>query len=151
MPTKRPHTPIQLPDHILRERAEIARRLKAARWLAGEITKKDKGQVAHQVTPLPASELCDREPLKSNGIGPDIIGRAERMERTTRPYELKLIAEAIGVAPGWFELATPLDAAASLLQGATQAAQEPDPKPGASAADDDEPGRPGQAGEGAGA
>ena len=67
------------------ERAEVSRRLKAARALAG----------------VKVSELAEREPLRANGITANLIGETERQERDARPMELRVIAEALDLPP-WF-------------------------------------------------
>lgn len=82
-------------------RAEIARRLKAARWLAGGCRTKNGGNGVEPVA-LTAEELADRQPLKSNGITAYRIGTIERMEHHTPPMELDAIADALGVARRYF-------------------------------------------------
>jgi transcriptional regulator with XRE-family HTH domain len=67
------------------ERAEVSRRLKAARALAG----------------VKVSELAEREALRANGITANLIGETERQERDARPMELRVIAEALDL-PSWF-------------------------------------------------
>jgi transcriptional regulator with XRE-family HTH domain len=67
------------------ERADISRRLKAARALAG----------------VKVAELADRQQLRANGITANLVGEIERQERDARPMELRVIAEALEL-PGWF-------------------------------------------------
>jgi transcriptional regulator with XRE-family HTH domain len=67
------------------DRAEVSRRLKAARALAG----------------IKVTELAAREPLRANGITANLIGETERQERDARPMELRVIAEALDL-PAWF-------------------------------------------------
>lgn len=78
------------------DRAEVSRRLKAARWLAGGLD--DKGRPV----PLSPDELAAREPLVSNGISANAIAEIERMYKDARPMELRELAEALGMAPWWF-------------------------------------------------
>lgn len=87
-------------------RAEIARRLKAARWLAGDTTIDAKGK--RRPTALSPQELAMRSPLPENNITASLIGSIERMERHTPPMELDALAGALGVPSDYFsaELST---------------------------------------------
>lgn len=76
--------------------AEVSRRLKAARWLAGGID--EKGRPA----PLSPQELAAREPLVRNGITANAIMEIEQLIRRPRPMELRTIAEALGLRGDWF-------------------------------------------------
>jgi transcriptional regulator with XRE-family HTH domain len=91
----------------LNRRAEIARRLKAARWLAGSIRGNDRGKTGYEVFPLSTDDLAAREQLARNGITATRLGAIERMERHTPPMELQAIADALGVPRTWFELDAP--------------------------------------------
>lgn len=70
------------------DRAEVSRRLKAARALRG----------------IKVTELATREPLKRNGITANLVGETERQERDAREMELRVIAEALDL-PATFLLA----------------------------------------------
>lgn len=82
-------------------RAEIARRLKAARWLFGEHREKRSGKGFEAVS-LSAEKLAELEPLPSNEITAYRIGTIERMEHHTPPMELNAIADALGIAHAYF-------------------------------------------------
>lgn len=88
----------------LERRAEIARRLKAARWIAGSTQPKTdgKGKIPHEVAALSPADLASRHPLPENGITATLIGAIERMERPTKPMELAALAEALGMPREWF-------------------------------------------------
>jgi hypothetical protein len=87
-------------DPELERRAEVARRLKAARWLAGTVRIDEKGKA--RVVALSPQELAERPPLPENEITSHLIGAIERMERPTRPMELTSIAHALRVPKTWF-------------------------------------------------
>lgn len=89
----------------LERRAEIARRLKAARWLAGGIRPTDTGKVGQEVVALSPEALARRAPLAENGISASLIGSIERMERHTQPMELRTIASALDLPGAWFSAA----------------------------------------------
>lgn len=78
------------------DRAEISRRLKAARWLAGGVDEKGR--------PLPLSpeDLAQREQLKRNGITANAISEIERLVKDARPMELREISDALGLSRAWF-------------------------------------------------
>jgi len=84
----------------LARRAEIARRLKAARWLAAEVVPAEKPKLEA----LSPQELARRAPLPENAISANKIGTIERMERRTPPYELRAIAEALGQDADYFSV-----------------------------------------------
>lgn len=116
--------------HELARRAHIAKQLKAARWIAGEL-KPAKGKngkphkvgfVVHQVSQV---DLAKRSPLPENEITGSLIGSIERMERHAAPMELDALAKALGVEPDWFAF-TPgdLDAAEALLRAAASVGRE---------------------------
>jgi transcriptional regulator with XRE-family HTH domain len=96
-----------LDETALRRRAEIARRLKAARWLAGSVASNERGETGYRVTQLSPEDLARRGRLSENGITATLIGAIERMERHTPPMELEAIADALGVPRSWFELEAP--------------------------------------------
>lgn len=77
-------------------RAEISRRLKAARWLRGGLD--EKGRPA----PLSPEDLADHEPLRRNGITANAISEIERMVKSARPMELRELCEALEMPPDWF-------------------------------------------------
>jgi transcriptional regulator with XRE-family HTH domain len=93
-----------LDETALRRRAEIARRLKAARWLAGSVAANERGETGYKVTQLSPEDLARRGRLAENAITATLIGAIERMERHTPPMELEAIADALGVPRSWFEL-----------------------------------------------
>lgn len=86
----------------LERRAEIARRLRAARWLAGGVVESAKGKVDWKIAPLSAADLALREPLVENEVTASLIGAIERMERPTKPMELAALAEALRLPREWF-------------------------------------------------
>lgn len=76
--------------------AEISRRLKAARWLAGGVNDKDQPRA------LDVNELAQRAPLPDNNITANRIREIEQLEAKARPMELDKIAEALGMPADWF-------------------------------------------------
>lgn len=88
----------------IERRATIARRLKAARWLAGGIQATTKGKVRFQVTAMSPDDLAAKDLVGENGITPTLIGAIERMERHTPPMELHAIADALDLPRWWFEV-----------------------------------------------
>jgi hypothetical protein len=60
------------------------------------------GKETCEPTALSAEDLTAREPLVSNGISAYRIGTIERMEHFTPPMELDAIADALGIARGYF-------------------------------------------------
>lgn len=91
-------------EPTLERRAEIARRLKAARWLAGSHRPNNKGKTGRAVTALSLDDLARRPQLIDNAITATLLGAIERMERHTPPMELRAIAEALGLPHSWFEV-----------------------------------------------
>jgi hypothetical protein len=71
-----------LDENALRHRAEVARRLKAARWLAGSVSPSERGKTGYEVR----------------------LGAIERMERHTPPMELQAIAGALRLPVDYFEM-----------------------------------------------
>jgi transcriptional regulator with XRE-family HTH domain len=98
-------------EQSLERRAEVARRLRAARWLAGEHREKPpgkrRGKVEYEIAALSPEDLAKRQPLVENNISATLLGSIERMERHTPPMELDAIARALGVPATWFELDAP--------------------------------------------
>jgi len=76
--------------------AETSRRLKAARWLAGDTDKKGRPKQ------LKIAELAQREPLPENGISKNRLEEIEQMKITAPPMELEKIAVALDVPIEWF-------------------------------------------------
>jgi hypothetical protein len=131
--------------------AEVSRRLKAARWLAGGVDAKGKPKE------LKVSELALRPPLPENGISANRLAEIEQLKITAPPMELEKIEEALGL-PGWFFAESPVGASEEavrragemlgpLLLGAAQAIRqereleppstdEPDRRSGAMGGDD---------------
>jgi hypothetical protein len=114
----------------LQYRAEIARRLKAGRLLAGGIREKATGRVKVEIYALTAAELAGRSPLPENEITASLLGTIERMERHTPPMELQAIAEALGLGRDWFASETPTSSIDLLRQALTDLGLAPDPLPG---------------------
>lgn len=83
-------------------RAEIARKLKAARWIAGGLTPSSTGKSSHAVHALEPKDLAARPPLPDNRITASMIGSIERMERHTTPMELEQIARALRLPRDYF-------------------------------------------------
>lgn len=96
----------------MRRRADVARLLKAGRWLAGglqptqdRVRKRSAGThepVGWKVALLSAAELAQREPLASNWWTADRIGRIERMDHAASPIELDMLERALNL-PGLFD------------------------------------------------
>lgn len=78
-------------------RAEISRRLKAARWLRGGVDEKGR------TTPLSPEALAQLEPLRRNGISANAVAEIERMVKDARPMELREIREALDLPEDWFD------------------------------------------------
>lgn len=78
------------------DRAEVSRRLKAARWLAGGTN--EKGLVA----PLETRDLAQRPQLAENRISANRLEEIEQLKVDARPMELDKIAEAMGLPSSWF-------------------------------------------------
>lgn len=124
-----------LDDHNVCRRAEIARRLKAARWLLGD-AERAKGRdgkphrVGWKAIPVPADRIVARSPLAENGWKADRLGKIERMERNTTPMELDALEVALGL-PGWFSGvgAPPEDAFRRFADGMRRAGEPPDGHP----------------------
>lgn len=88
------HTLRRVADSL--DRAEVSRRLKAARWLAGSVDEKGKP------TPLSPQDLARDKRLIANKISANAIMEFEQTIRTARPMELRELAFALGVGPEWF-------------------------------------------------
>lgn len=73
----------------------ISRRLKAARYLAGNGSDK--------AIPLSAQALAELPVLKENRITKSRIEEIEQMRVDARPIELHTIATALGLPDDWFE------------------------------------------------
>lgn len=96
----------------LHRRAEIAKLLKAGRWICGGLTPTRDAvpersastlePVGCKVRELTHAELVGREPLASSGWTVSKVGRVERMQRETTPIELDAIERALGL-PGLFD------------------------------------------------
>jgi transcriptional regulator with XRE-family HTH domain len=72
--------------------AEVSRRLKVARWLAGDVNEKG------QPSPLSPEELAEFPAVAENGISLNAITEIERVLRPARPMELRILAEALNVS-----------------------------------------------------
>ncbi|MDP2711043.1 MAG: hypothetical protein Q8O56_07470 [Solirubrobacteraceae bacterium] len=101
-----PNDPISALE--LARRAHYARRLKAGKWLAGDLTyaggKDGRGKTkgpSIAVSEIRQIDLAER--LEQVGFTPSKIGSIERMERTTQPYELEPVRKALGLPDGWFD------------------------------------------------
>lgn len=96
----------------LRRRSDIARLLRAGRWLAGALQPaqervQERSATTHtpvgwKVAALSLAELAAREPLASNWWTANKIGRVERMEAEAAPQELDMLERALGL-PGLFD------------------------------------------------
>lgn len=97
---------MELDETALHRRAEIARRLKAARWLAGGVRRSDdeRGKTGWEVYALSTRDLAARPGMAENQLTASKIGTIERMERHTPPMELVVLARALGVPSGWFTI-----------------------------------------------
>lgn len=94
---------IELDEGTAERRAEIARRLKAGRWLAGGLRGGAmRGKTGYEVTALSPKELADRPPLAENEITATKLGAIERMERHATPMELERIALGLGMPADYF-------------------------------------------------
>lgn len=119
----------------LQRRSEIARRLKAARWIRGPVVAAEgkngkKHKVGWKVRELYPDELVAREPLAGNGWTDDRIGAIERMERHTHPLELQALEMALDLPDLFADLDDPatrfVDAA---LWAARQRGEHSEPGP----------------------
>jgi transcriptional regulator with XRE-family HTH domain len=81
--------------------AEVSRRLKAARWLAGGLDEKGKPK------PLSVKELAALRPLPENGISANRLEEIEQMKITAPPMELEKIAQALELPDDWFTAEAP--------------------------------------------
>lgn len=119
-------------------RAEISRRLKAARWLAGDVRESTKGN-GWEAIALTPEELAQRAPLPANQITANKLGTIERMERHTPPMELAAIAEALGLQADWFSVdatAKRVDALDLLTRALADLGLAPGPSQGATLEDE---------------
>lgn len=91
-------------EQQLERRAEIARRLKAGRWLAGSVRENARGKTGYRVAEMSTEDLAQRGELQENGITATLLGSIERMERHTPPMELRAIEDALGLPNGWFDI-----------------------------------------------
>lgn len=78
-------------------REEVSRRLKAARWLAGDVDANGKPRA------LPIADLAQREELVSNRVSANRLEEIEQMKTAARPVELREIARALEVPETWFD------------------------------------------------
>lgn len=142
-------------DQTLQRRAELARRLKAARWLAGGTRPNVKGKAGYEVTALTPEDLAKRPGMAENQITASKIGSIERMERHTPPMEIATIARALGLPETWFasdrrELASS-PAFETLVQLLGDLGLVPDTSQAESPARESGPDHPGRSAEGGGA
>lgn len=93
---------IELDEATLRRRAEVARRLKAARWLAGSTRPTERGKTGYEVTAISPTDLAARPHLTENEISATKLGAIERMERHATPMELERIALGLGMPADYF-------------------------------------------------
>lgn len=132
-------------DQTLTYRAEIARRLKAARWLAGSLQPNDRGRAGWEVVAITADELAARPGMAENQMTASKIGSIERLERHTTPMELEVLARALGFPRDWFSrndpTATRQDALSLLRSALADLGAELAPSPREGEADGGEPGR----------
>lgn len=96
--------------------AEVSRRLKAARWLAGDIDEQGKPKA------LSTRDLAQREPLPSNGISANRIEEIEQLKLADgpRPMELEKIAQALGLPHEWFFADVATAASSAALRSAAE-------------------------------
>lgn len=97
--------------------AEVSRRLKAARWLAGGVDAKGKP------IPLSPRKLAQHERLQRNGISANAIEEFEQLRREPREMELRVITEALELPSTWFSGAV-TDPVADRLQAIEQLLRE---------------------------
>lgn len=76
--------------------AEISRRLKAGRWLAGAMDDDGKPKS------LTTAQLAEHPLLVENGISSNRLQEIEQVKITPPPMELEQIARALGLDRGWF-------------------------------------------------
>lgn len=118
----------------LHRRAEVAKLLKAGRWIcAGLAPTRDHvparsaasaQPVGWKVRELTVAELAAREPLASNGLTETMIGRIERMQRGATPLELDAIERALGL-PGLFDTVSRERVAADPPDALVRSSQDP--------------------------
>lgn len=93
-------------------RADIARLLKAGRWLVGNLQPTQdrvreravttRAPIGVKVSALSTDDLAKREPLASNWWTGNRIARIERMEAAAGPADLDMLERALGL-PGLFD------------------------------------------------
>lgn len=76
---------------------EVSRRLKAARWLAGDVGPDGKPRA------LSVAELAQRDELVNNRISANRLEEIEQIKTQARPVELREIARALEVPEQWFD------------------------------------------------
>lgn len=129
------------------DQAETARRLKAARWLAGGV--KENGRPKE----LSTADLARHPLLAANGITDNRLQEAEQTTTTLRPMELEKIAQALDLPPAFFDAQPELTPASlmilvqQVLDGLARAVAE---GPWQTGSGEDETGPPGEAVEGDG-
>jgi hypothetical protein len=89
-------------DRTASYRGEIARRLKAGRWLVGGLEATGKGRTPIRAKALSLQELAARPGMAENEITASLLGTIERMERHTTPMQLTVIGQALGLGDEWF-------------------------------------------------
>jgi hypothetical protein len=127
------------------ERAEVSRRLKAARWLVGSVNDKGKPR------PMTTVELSAHQQLKANRITKNRLDEIEQLVSEARPVELLAIEEALGL-DRWFGSASrPALVGASLRLLAGEVDQERHRREGGTPPGRDDTDPPNEAAEGGGA
>lgn len=137
-----------LDEADLQRRAEVARRLKAARWIRGDVRPvvDGKGKTGFEVFALTPEDLAKRQGMAENQMTASKIGSIERMERHTPPMEIAVLANALDLPDGWFA-AEPSELATSrgvdlLQQALADLGLVPDPTPAEDEPTDNEPDHP---------
>lgn len=107
-----PVSTVRQVDHIddatAAYRGEVARRIKALRWLlGGERPRAKKTGVDQEPYEMSVVDLQALSGINDE-MSVDRINRAERMERSLRRSELRTIVEATGAPDGWFDAALKL-------------------------------------------
>lgn len=99
----------QIDDATAAYRGEVARRIKALRWLLGGVRPREKGATGVDRQPYEMSvKALQALPGLIDEISVDRINRAERMERSLKVSELRTLVEATEAPADWFAKALEL-------------------------------------------
>lgn len=86
----------------LEYRVQVSLRLKAGRWLAGGLERRDRPNAKPKAAALGVSALAEHPVLMENSITRNRLEEIEQLKTRARPMELEKIAGALGQPPDWF-------------------------------------------------